>query len=620
MPNKCCVPHCKGNYQTGPQVSAFSFPNDEDLRARWLRAIRRADFTPTRQTKVCELHFAPEDIIRSCNFTDDGGKHQNHRLDRPRLTSGAVPYIMPNKRSFIAATAPSRKNPPAAKRASAAGTKEEHRRQMIVLVTYRDIVKLISEVRKRPSIWDPTDDNYRNKIKKIEVWDEISRAFCPDYDQKSPTEKDLIEKELQGRWKSIRDSYSKNKRKTKPRPGSSKIRQYIYTPHLSFLNDVHIPRKVAAPSSDSEAMELAVDVTPNFDMIMPQSYSAKAQVISAQVQALSAQVQAHSAQLQAPSAQEYAYSAQEQGYSAQEQMQLAQELARSALEHSLSAKAQTSSAKPQRRSAQKRTRSAHGQILSTKAQTRLAKLQTRLAQEQAHLAQEETHSALEHTHSAQEHTHSAPELTHSAQEQTYSAQEIFSEEKHTPTTEEQMYYTQEQPPSVQEQTYSTPKHTRSATQVQTRSATQLQTPTAPQPQGPSEANNEKTISLEERLIQFMETHEEQDEDKDFLMSMLPSLKTLNQEQKIEFRIQTLNMFRSIKFGHTVHTQFQDYCSPTTILPSVQPQFMQFTSDYSRPLTPTHDQPGPSSPTNYSPFDIEVKQQADFESDSTEGNM
>ena len=44
MPFMCCVPNCKGNYRNGPKVSAFSFPNSEDEKIKWLHAIKRSQY------------------------------------------------------------------------------------------------------------------------------------------------------------------------------------------------------------------------------------------------------------------------------------------------------------------------------------------------------------------------------------------------------------------------------------------------------------------------------------------------------------------------------------------------------------------------------------------------
>lgn len=52
MPFMCCVPRCKGNYADGPKVSVFSFPTDEPTKRKWINAIKREDFIPTKASKV----------------------------------------------------------------------------------------------------------------------------------------------------------------------------------------------------------------------------------------------------------------------------------------------------------------------------------------------------------------------------------------------------------------------------------------------------------------------------------------------------------------------------------------------------------------------------------------
>lgn len=52
MPLTCVVPGCKGNYKSGPKVHVFGFPKDGELANKWLRAIRRENFTPNKNSKV----------------------------------------------------------------------------------------------------------------------------------------------------------------------------------------------------------------------------------------------------------------------------------------------------------------------------------------------------------------------------------------------------------------------------------------------------------------------------------------------------------------------------------------------------------------------------------------
>lgn len=92
MPNKCCVPRCRSNYLNGPRVSVFSFPNDAELRQKWLKVIHREDFTPTRHTRVCEKHFRESEVERIVSMYDEKkGKLITAPLSYPRLIAGAIP-------------------------------------------------------------------------------------------------------------------------------------------------------------------------------------------------------------------------------------------------------------------------------------------------------------------------------------------------------------------------------------------------------------------------------------------------------------------------------------------------------------------------------------------------
>ena len=56
MPNTCSVPNCKGNYKTGPKVSVYKFPTDEERRRKWIENIKREDsFTVTKNSRVSFL-------------------------------------------------------------------------------------------------------------------------------------------------------------------------------------------------------------------------------------------------------------------------------------------------------------------------------------------------------------------------------------------------------------------------------------------------------------------------------------------------------------------------------------------------------------------------------------
>lgn len=114
MPYKCCVPNCRGNYDNGPKVSTFSFPRDELLRQKGVKAICREKFSPTNNTKVsgvvlyfilkkqldnfiffiyfyfkvCQLHFRQDEIELETSIYTSEGKKLTAPLRHPRLKEG----------------------------------------------------------------------------------------------------------------------------------------------------------------------------------------------------------------------------------------------------------------------------------------------------------------------------------------------------------------------------------------------------------------------------------------------------------------------------------------------------------------------------------------------------
>ena len=103
MPYKCCFPFCRGNYVGWSKSSSFRFPLDKELSKKWVHAIHRKDFTtPSKYSKVCELHFTKDDIITSSTATDSKtGKTVTIELKIPRLKRDVIPPQFPNCPSYL---------------------------------------------------------------------------------------------------------------------------------------------------------------------------------------------------------------------------------------------------------------------------------------------------------------------------------------------------------------------------------------------------------------------------------------------------------------------------------------------------------------------------------------
>ena len=99
MPYKCCVPGCSTGYASQQQesdVSLHKFPGDEALCEEWLRKIPRKDFVPTKNSRVCAVHFSANDFITE--RMDSKTKRNISRGERIRRTlrENSVPSIFPN--------------------------------------------------------------------------------------------------------------------------------------------------------------------------------------------------------------------------------------------------------------------------------------------------------------------------------------------------------------------------------------------------------------------------------------------------------------------------------------------------------------------------------------------
>ncbi|XP_068085171.1 uncharacterized protein Camp [Anabrus simplex] len=83
MPSYCSVPLCKNQ---GSSFSFHQFPQNKEMRKKWLHTIRRKHFTEknlTENIKVCSHHFQPGDFTKTLLG------------ERARLKPGAVPSLFP---------------------------------------------------------------------------------------------------------------------------------------------------------------------------------------------------------------------------------------------------------------------------------------------------------------------------------------------------------------------------------------------------------------------------------------------------------------------------------------------------------------------------------------------
>ncbi|XP_050299907.1 uncharacterized protein LOC126744879 [Anthonomus grandis grandis] len=121
-----------------------------------------------------------------------------------------------------------------------------------------NIEKLITEVQLRPAIWDMRDDNYSNRIKKKQAWEEVTTEFLSA--AASVEEKKIIGPMLQKKWKNVRDRYSKHLSESKGKSGQGRKGKtpYMCAQQLSFLSDV-VQRRATESSLDATHELAATD-------------------------------------------------------------------------------------------------------------------------------------------------------------------------------------------------------------------------------------------------------------------------------------------------------------------------------------------------------------------------
>ena len=114
MPNKCSAVGCTSGYNTNcdSNITLHKFPlANEDLLKRWTLRVSRDNFTPTKFSRLCSLHFVETDFIISSRDSNKWRAENvnNSKLVKRRLKEDAIPSIFMNLPSyFTVAPAPLR--------------------------------------------------------------------------------------------------------------------------------------------------------------------------------------------------------------------------------------------------------------------------------------------------------------------------------------------------------------------------------------------------------------------------------------------------------------------------------------------------------------------------------
>ncbi|BES97652.1 Alcohol dehydrogenase transcription factor Myb/SANT-like [Nesidiocoris tenuis] len=97
-----------------------------------------------------------------------------------------------------------------------------------------DTEKFIGEIRKRPAIYDVRSKIYSNRVAKLKYWHEVGAEMYEGWDTLDMMERRAIVKELQIKWKSIRDHFMRQLKQNMNGEGPRK-KKYVHFDQLQFL-------------------------------------------------------------------------------------------------------------------------------------------------------------------------------------------------------------------------------------------------------------------------------------------------------------------------------------------------------------------------------------------------
>ena len=112
----CYIPGCSNSRKTRVDLQFFRIPKDINRRRVWLKSIRRRNFSPTENTRLCLMHFLggqKSDDIDSAYYNPSSFKHHRvkAKLTRSRKNSltttrvsNAPPHVRRKSRKPVRST------------------------------------------------------------------------------------------------------------------------------------------------------------------------------------------------------------------------------------------------------------------------------------------------------------------------------------------------------------------------------------------------------------------------------------------------------------------------------------------------------------------------------------
>ena len=111
MGRKCVAPACTSGYASNrdEKKSVFTFPKDNEMRQKWIRAVPRANWDVSGNSAICELHFHASDFKESREDNNHSRvSAKGEELCRKELKPDAVPSVWPSCPSYLSSNTPRR--------------------------------------------------------------------------------------------------------------------------------------------------------------------------------------------------------------------------------------------------------------------------------------------------------------------------------------------------------------------------------------------------------------------------------------------------------------------------------------------------------------------------------
>ena len=93
MVNKCCIRTGLSDSVSPVGISRHKFPTDEAMHGKWIRAIPRKNWTPSKNTVICSLHFQSSDFVSKKTDNNISRGLQRQDVVKNILKADAVPTV-----------------------------------------------------------------------------------------------------------------------------------------------------------------------------------------------------------------------------------------------------------------------------------------------------------------------------------------------------------------------------------------------------------------------------------------------------------------------------------------------------------------------------------------------